>query len=71
MFQTSLRLIQRLSKTETPIFYLECVLCFLRQHFRFLFMRALDPAVVTLLSADGIEAAGKKAEVRFMAFQAG
>ena len=37
MLQTSLLLMKNLNKTETPIFYLKCVLCFQKQPFRFLF----------------------------------
>ena len=37
MLQTSLLLMKSLSKTETPILNLQCVLCFQRQLFRFLF----------------------------------
>ena len=33
MLQTSLLLIKGINKTETPIFYLQCVLCFQRQPF--------------------------------------
>ena len=32
------KLMKSLNKTETPIFYLQCVLCFQRQHFRDLFL---------------------------------
>ena len=34
--QTILLHMKRLNKTESPIFVLLCVLCFKRQHFRFL-----------------------------------
>ena len=36
MLQTLLLLRKSLNKTDTPIFYLQCVLCFQRQPFRFL-----------------------------------
>ena len=36
MLHISLLLMKSLNKTETPIFYLQCVLCFQRQPFRFL-----------------------------------
>ena len=31
MLQTTLLLMKSLNKTETPIFYLDCVICFQRQ----------------------------------------
>ena len=37
MLRTSLFFMKSLSKTEIPIFYLQYVLCFQRQPFRFLF----------------------------------
>ena len=39
MLQTSL--LKSLNKTETPIFYPQCVLCLQRQPFRFLFVMCL------------------------------
>ena len=37
MMQISLLLMKSLNKTETPIFYLQCVLCFQGQSFLLLF----------------------------------
>ena len=37
MLQTSLLLMKSLNKTETPFFYLLCILCFQRQSSTFLF----------------------------------
>ena len=41
MLQTSLLLMKSLSKTETPIFYLQCVLCFQRQSLKILLIKSI------------------------------